>query len=81
MKADIEADIDADFKKSFEGIIMLPKEAQFGVYVAYKYYLALFKKIRNIEPNKLIEKRIRIPDYLKFIIIIKARIRSSLQIL
>ena len=81
MKADIEADIDADFKKSFEGIIMLPKEAQFGVYVAYKYYLALFKKIRNIKPNKLIEKRIRIPDYLKFIIIIKARIRSSLQIL
>ena len=75
MKADIEADIDADFKKSFEGIIMLPKEAQFGVYVAYKYYLALFKKIRNIEPL-LFSKQIPVECMFKKEIIRASKIKS-----
>ena len=41
----IEADIQADFEEALRGIKMLPLKARFGVYVAFKYYYSLFKKI------------------------------------
>lgn len=44
MKKQIESDITADFENAYEGILHLPVKARFGVYVAYKYYLSLFKK-------------------------------------
>ena len=45
VKKEIEADIEKDFRLGYEGILMLPKRARFGVYMAYKYYFKLFKKI------------------------------------
>ena len=36
-------------------------KARFGVYVAYKYYLSLFDKIKKSQPQVLLEDRIRIP--------------------
>jgi phytoene/squalene synthetase len=47
MKQEIEADIAVDFENAYEGILNLPAKARFGVYVAYKYYLSLFKKIKR----------------------------------
>ena len=47
MKNKIEADIAKDFEHAYTGILQLPTKARFGVYVAYKYYLSLFKKIKN----------------------------------
>src|SRR6185369_16156652 len=44
MKREIESEIEADFRHAFEGIIQLPWKARFSVYVAYKYYLSLFRK-------------------------------------
>ena len=43
----IESNIEADFHDGYKGIRELPRSARFGVYVAYVYYLALFKKIKN----------------------------------
>lgn len=77
----IEADIQKDFDDAYAGIIQLPLKARFGVYVAYKYYLSLFKKIKKVEPEKIMEERIRIPDYGKFYILAKAGIRSQLNLL
>jgi hypothetical protein len=51
------------------------------VYVAYKYYLSLFKKIQRLEPAHILESRVRIPDYGKAFILAKAGIRSQLNIL
>ncbi|MGL5946957.1 MAG: phytoene/squalene synthase family protein, partial [Sediminibacterium sp.] len=45
-KEQIESDIQKDFDNAYKGIIELPLKARFGVYVAYKYYLSLFKKIK-----------------------------------
>mgnify|MGYP000144074471 FL=1 len=45
VKKEIEADIEADFRAGYEGILQLPKNARFGVYMAYKYYFKLFNKI------------------------------------
>jgi phytoene/squalene synthetase len=80
-KAAIEADIQRDFEHAYEGICQLPIKARFGVYVAYKYYLSLFQKIKKIQPQKIMQERVRIPDYGKFYILAKAGIRSQLNML
>ncbi len=56
----IEASIEKDFHDGYLGILKLPRAARFGVYVAYVYYLALFKKIKNTPPELVIQSRIRI---------------------
>lgn len=80
-KRQIEADIEADFKDAYQGIIQLPMKARFGVYVAYKYYLSLFKKIKRLEARRILEERIRIPNYGKAMIVAKAGLRSQFNIL
>ena len=80
-KAAIEADIQKDFDHAYQGILLLPGKARFGVYVAYKYYLSLFRKIKKIPPQNILEYRIRIPDYGKMFILAKAGIRSQLNLL
>ena len=77
----IEADIQKDFDLAYEGIVKLPLKARFGVYVAYKYYLSLFRKIKAVEPQRIMEERIRIPNYGKAMILAKAGLRSQFNIL
>ena len=81
MKNEIEKDITNDFAKAYEGILHLPIKARFGVYVAYKYYLSLFKKIKKTKPANILEQRIRIPNYGKAFILAKAGLRSQLNLL
>ncbi|GAB2829352.1 phytoene/squalene synthase family protein [Ferruginibacter profundus] len=81
MKQQIELEIAEDFKHAYEGILQLPVKARFGVYVAYKYYLSLFKKIKKVQPAKILEQRIRIPNYSKAFILAKAGIRTQFNIL
>lgn len=80
-KAEIEADIQKDFDHALQGIQQLPLQARFGVYVAYKYYLSLFKKIKKLQPQRIMDERVRIPDYGKVFILAKAGIRSQLNLL
>jgi phytoene/squalene synthetase len=77
----IEADIQKDFDLAYQGIVKLPLKARFGVYVAYKYYLSLFRKIKEVAPQRIMEERIRIPNYGKAMIIAKAGLRSQFNIL
>ena len=80
-KKTIEAEIQADFEQAFKGIRKLPVKARFGVYVAYKYYLSLFHKIRKVQPHRILEERIRIPDYGKMFILAEAGVRMQLNLL
>lgn len=79
-KRNIESDIDKDFNDAWKGIIALPPKARFGVYVAYKYYLSLFKKIKRANATVLLEARIRIPNYGKAFIIMRAGLRSQFNL-
>jgi 15-cis-phytoene synthase len=81
MKLQIETDIAKDFADAHEGIVQLPDKARFGVFVAYKYYLSLFKKIKKTKPVDILDQRIRIPNYGKAYILAKAGIRSQFKIL
>ena len=81
MKMEIESDIATDFNNAFIGIVNLPVNSKFAVYVAYKYYLSLFKKIKRTHAGNLLQKRIRIPAYIKAIIVAKASIKGQLNML
>jgi phytoene/squalene synthetase len=80
-KRKIEADIYQDFRAAYGGIQQLPLKARFGVYVAYKYYLSLFKKIRSLEPKRVLESRIRIPNYRKAMIVVRAGVKNQLRLI
>lgn len=62
VKAEIEEEITAEFKEALEGIKKLPASSRFGVYLAYRYYLSLFKKIKKTSANQMINQRIRISN-------------------
>jgi 15-cis-phytoene synthase len=80
-KIKIETDIEKDFEDAYNGIIALPLKARFGVYVAYKYYLSLFNKIKRTNAGQILNSRIRIPGYGKAMIVAKAGLRSQLNML
>jgi 15-cis-phytoene synthase len=80
-KIQIEKDIDNDFAQALIGIKLLPIKCRFGVYVAYKYYLSLFKKIRHTKPEVIMEKRIRVPDYQKAYIVLRATVKNQLNLI
>ena len=80
-KRQIESDIQNDFRSAYAGIIKLPMKSRFGVYVAYKYYLSLFKKIKSLEPARVLEARIRIPDYKKAMIVLRAGVKNQLGLI
>ena len=80
-KSGIEEDIHHDFRQAYEGIRNLPLKARFGVYVAYKYYFSLFKKIKRMKPARVLEERIRIPNYRKALIIFRAGVKNQLRLI
>jgi 15-cis-phytoene synthase len=59
-KKEIETSIKKDFDDGYKGITQLPRSARFGVYVAYVYYRALFKKIQNTPSDHVLKSRISI---------------------
>ena len=81
MKERIEDEIALDFAHAYEGILKLPAKARFGVYVAYKYYLSLFKKIRKTQAAKIMKHRIRVPNYSKAIILVRAGVKNQLKLI
>jgi 15-cis-phytoene synthase len=80
-KVKIEEDIALDFNNAYQGILSLPIKARFGVYVAYKYYYSLFKKIRAIHHKEILKQRIRIPNYQKAFIILRASVKNGLRLI
>jgi phytoene/squalene synthetase len=80
-KQQIESDIEQDFKNAYHGILQLPIKARFGVYVAYKYYYSLFSKIKDTHPQHILHKRIRIPNYYKAYIVLRAGVKNRLRMI
>ncbi|MEM7162346.1 MAG: phytoene/squalene synthase family protein [Bacteroidota bacterium] len=77
----IEKEIAEDFKQGLIGIERLPKNSRFGVYLAYKYYLRLFKKISKLDFDDILHERVRIPNEQKAGILVKSYLRHSFNLL
>ena len=80
-KKRIEEDIAKDFKAAYEGLKQLPLSARFGVYVAYVYYLARFKKIKNTPFSTMLTKRIRVQNHRKFSILAYSFVKHQLNLI
>lgn len=80
-KREIEKSIAIDFAEAYKGIQKLPRSARFGVYVAYIYYLALFKKIRNTSSEVILSRRIRIRNRHKATLLAYSFVRHQLNII
>lgn len=80
-KTAIEKEIAIDFQEALKGIKKLPKGSRFGVYLAYKYYLRLFKKISKSKVEDILNGRIRIPNEQKAGILVRSYLRHSFNFL
>lgn len=78
-KQKIEEDIQADFDAALVGIKQLPDGARMGVYLAYRYYLNLFKKIRHASPDRILSERVRIADGYKIILLVQTYLSYRLH--
>lgn len=75
VKFEIEKEIESEFKEALIGIKKLPGSSMFGVYLAYRYYLSLFEKIKRTSSQKIMKKRVRIPNSQKILVAFKSYIR------
>lgn len=80
-KIRIEEEIQAEFDEALIGIKMLPKSSRFGVYVSYRYYTKLLRKIKRKTAQQLLQERVRIPNNIKILVFAKSFIRNSINIL
>lgn len=74
----IEDDIAKDFENGLIGIKLLDKNARKGVYLAYKYYIKLFKKIKREDAKNILHSRIRISNIKKVILLISSQITNRI---
>ena len=79
-KKRIIAEIEEDFRKGYEGILLLPTEAKFGVFMAYRYYKCLLKKLYKTPAIEIKNKRIRVPSYEKFGVFTRSYVKYRLNL-
>ncbi len=75
VKSQIEHEIEQEFKEALIGIKKLSNSSRFGVYLAYKYYLALFYKIKSKSSKDILNSRVRIPNAQKIAVAFKSYLR------
>lgn len=80
-KRQIEESIQQDFDNALAGIKELPRGARFGVYVAYVYYLALFKKIRSAPSELVLKNRIRVRNRHKIRLLAYSYVKHQLNLI
>lgn len=80
-KKRIEEDIASDFHEALQGILRLPSSSRKGVFLAYYYYYMLFKKIKQVPPHRILQQRIRIPDYEKVLLMLQSNFKLQLHLL
>lgn len=80
-KKEIERSISMDFEEAFKGIRLLPRSSRFGVYVAYVYYLALFRKIKNTPSGLVMNHRIRIRNRYKATLLAYSYVKHQLNMI
>lgn len=81
VKCQIEKEIEEEFKEALIGIKKLPNSSMFGVYLAYKYYYSLFKKIKRTSSTEIMNSRIRVSNPQKIVVAFKSYLRYKIAVL
>ena len=80
-KQNIIDNIELDFKKGLEGIKRLPIEAKFGVFMAYRYYCQLLKKLKKTPALQIKNTRIRVSNSKKIELLMRSYIKYQLNLI
>ncbi|SFZ94005.1 Phytoene/squalene synthetase [Flaviramulus basaltis] len=80
-KQDIIDDIERDFEKGLSGIKKLPIEAKFGVFMAYRYYHQLLKKLKKTPALKIKDSRIRVSNPKKIELLMRSYVKYQLNLI
>ena len=80
-KKEIILEIEKDFANAVKGIVKLPKNSKFAVYIAYRYYNKLLKKLKRTSSENIVKKRIRIHNLQKFIVIARSYVKYQLNLI
>lgn len=81
VKLSIEKEIEEEFRQALIGIKKLPASSRFGVYLAYKYYVSLFKKIKRKSAEKILSERIRISNGAKISLMMSCYVQYKTSLL
>ena len=74
-------DIEADFEKGLSGIQKLPIEAKFGVFMAYRYYHQLLKKLKKTPALQIKNTRIRVSNPKKIELLMRSYVKYQLKLM
>lgn len=74
-------DIEIDFANGLQGIKELPIEAKFGVFMAYRYYSQLLKKLKKTPALDIKSSRIRVPNYKKIELLTRSYVKYQLNLM
>ncbi|HEY5367972.1 MAG TPA: phytoene/squalene synthase family protein [Hanamia sp.] len=80
-KKKIESEIENDFKIALDGIKMLPVSSKGGVYLAYVYYQSLFKKIKRLPAQTILNERVRINNGQKLGLMINSLVINKMNLI
>ncbi|MBK6284435.1 MAG: phytoene/squalene synthase family protein [Draconibacterium sp.] len=80
-KLKIIQEIESDFNEAFEGIKQLPKSTRIAVLSAYFYYLELLLQLKNVPAKEIMVSRIRISNFRKISLLLKANVLCKLNLL
>ncbi len=80
-KAKLEKEIAEDFAEAYKGILNLPKSSRFGVYLAYRYYRRLFRKIQLMPASTIKSQRVRISNPSKVALLARSYVKHSFNLL
>tara|TARA_B100000941_G_C28300900_1_gene446426 strand:- start:168 stop:677 length:510 start_codon:yes stop_codon:yes gene_type:complete len=77
----IEDDIIKDFENALIGIKQLPSSSKGGVYLAYIYYYKLFKKIKTVPYYEIFNKRIRVQNSNKILLMFQSVVKNQFNLI
>ncbi|HMR17491.1 MAG TPA: phytoene/squalene synthase family protein [Mariniflexile sp.] len=80
-KQHIIDDIENDFENGLKGIKKLPIEAKFGVFMAYRYYRQLLKKLKKTPALQIRSARIRVSNPKKVELLMRSYVKYQLNLL
>ena len=81
IKQEIINEIEMDFEVAYEGIQKLPLNSRMGVFMAYRFYQKLLRKLKATPAAHIKEQRIRVNNLSKIQLLITSFVRFKLNLL
>lgn len=77
-KKNLEQEVEKEFHEALEGIKKLPHGVKLGVYSAYLYYVALFRKIQRLKVKELMKESVRVSNPAKIELLFRGLVEVRL---